>query len=157
MNDLSFEDEKKKKARMILLVYGIVFVILIVFIRTADLGGSDTNDVTNATNNNVNEVSNNVENNIVAIPTLYVWKMANYGKVNILGASVAAGTEFSVAAVKLKLTANYSYQKAIDVTNSNSKLYKSKIPYTPLHSGKAAAVATFGKYSLSATTCRRAV
>ena len=96
--------------------------------------------------------ANNVENKIVAIPTLYVWKMANYGEVNILGADLAVGTEFSVAAVKLKLTANYSYQKAIDVTNSNSKLYKSQIPYTPLHSGKAAAVATFGKYSLSATT-----
>ncbi len=63
MEELSFEDEKKKKARMILLVYGIVFVILIVFIRTADLGGSNTNDVTNATSNNTNEVSNNVENN----------------------------------------------------------------------------------------------
>ena len=78
--------------------------------------------------------------------------MANYGKVRIWGADVAAGTEFNIADVKLKLTANYSYQKSIDVTNSNSKLYKSQIPYTPLHSGKAAAVATFGKYSLSATS-----
>ena len=95
---------------------------------------------------------NDVDNKIVAIPTLYVWKMANYGKVKIWGADVAAGTEFDIAEVKLKLTANYSYQKAIDVTNSNSKLYKSQIPYTPLHSGKAAAVATFGKYSLSATS-----
>ena len=38
--------------------------------------------------------ANNVENKIVAIPTLYVWKMANYGEVNILGVDVAAGTEF---------------------------------------------------------------
>ena len=96
--------------------------------------------------------ANNVDNKIVAIPTLYVWKMANYGKVKIWGADVAAGTEFDIAEVRLKLTANYSYQKAIDVTNSNSKLYKSQIPYTPLHSGKAAVVATFGKYSLSATS-----
>lgn len=96
--------------------------------------------------------ANDVDNKIVAIPTLYVWKMANYGKVKIWGADVAAGTEFDIAEVRLKLTANYSYQKAIDVTNSNSKLYKSQIPYTPLHSGKAAAVATFGKYSLSATS-----
>ena len=96
--------------------------------------------------------ANDVDNKIVAIPTLYVWKMANYGKVKIWGADVAAGTEFYISEVRLKLTANYSYQKAIDVTDSNSKLYKSQIPYTPLHSGKAAAVATFGKYSLSATS-----
>ena len=96
--------------------------------------------------------ANDVDNKIVAIPTLYVWKMANYGKVKIWGADVAAGTEFDISEVRLKLTANYSYQKAIDVTDSNSKLYKSQIPYTPLHSGKAAAVATFGKYSLSATS-----
>lgn len=96
--------------------------------------------------------ANDVDNKIVAIPTLYIWKMANYGKVKIWGADVAAGTEFDIAEVRLKLTANYSYQKAIDVTDSNSKLYKSQIPYTPLHSGKAAAVATFGKYSLSATS-----
>ena len=96
--------------------------------------------------------ANDIDNKIVAIPTLYVWKMANYGKVKIWGADVATGTEFEIAEVRLKLTANYSYQKAIDVTNSNSKLYKSQIPYTPLHSGKAAAVAIFGKYSLSATS-----
>ncbi len=96
--------------------------------------------------------ANNVDNKIVAIPTLYIWKMANYGKVDILGADVAAGTEFGIAEARLKITANYSYQKAIDVTDSNSKLYKSQIPYTPLHSGKAAAVATFKKYSLSVTS-----
>ncbi|MBR5958091.1 MAG: TonB-dependent receptor [Salinivirgaceae bacterium] len=96
--------------------------------------------------------ANSIENKIVAIPTLYVWRMSNCGKVNIWGADVAASKGFSLADVELKLTGSYSYQRAIDVTDKESKLYRSQIPYTPVHSGKFAAVVQWRKYSLSATS-----
>ena len=43
----------------------------------------------------------------------------------------------------MNLQANYTYQRAIDVTSSESKTYRHQIPYTPLHSGSgSAAVST---------------
>lgn len=78
---------------------------------------------------------NNVENKIVAIPTLYIWKMANYGKVRITGADLSMDKEFCLRAVAMDFSAGYSYQEALDITDKKSKLYRSQIPYTPLHSG----------------------
>jgi len=96
--------------------------------------------------------ANRVENKIVAIPTLYVWKMANYGEVEILGADVSIAKNFHLADFMLKTNLGYSYQQALDVTDKNSKLYKSQIPYTPLHSGNMSAVLLYGKTSFSVTS-----
>ena len=85
---------------------------------------------------------NEIDDKIVALPTTYVWKMMNFGKVHITGADVTLRTAFSLNRnVKLLLTGNYTYQKAIDVTSSDSKNYKDQVPYTPLHNGNVSILA----------------
>lgn len=99
----------------------------------------------------VNCYYNSVDNKIVAIPTLYIWKMSNYGKVKITGVDLAADKYFEVSEVAIDLSARYSYQKAQDVTDKKSKLYKSQIPYTPLHSGSGSAVIKYKNWAANVT------
>lgn len=85
---------------------------------------------------------NEVNDKIVALPTTYVWKMMNFGKVHITGADITLRTSIPIHRnIDLSITGNYTYQKAIDVTSSSSKNYKDQIPYTPLHSGNASILA----------------
>ena len=97
----------------------------------------------------VNLYHNIVENKIVAIPTLYIWKMSNYGKVKITGIDIGADKFFAVNNLHFDLSARYSYQKAIDVTDNKSKLYKNQIPYTPLHSGSGSLTARYKDWALN--------
>jgi len=79
---------------------------------------------------------NQIDDKIVAIPTTYVWKMMNFGKVRITGIDVTLRTSFPIQRnVHLLLTGNYTYQKAIDLTDPTEKNYKDQVPYTPVHNG----------------------
>lgn len=81
---------------------------------------------------------NKVSDKIVAIPTMYIWKMMNMGEVDIKGLDVNFSSETPLPAkMALLLSATYSFQKAIDLTDPNAKNYKDQIPYTPKHSGNA--------------------
>lgn len=79
---------------------------------------------------------NNVKNKIVAFPTTNVWKMRNFGKVNIYGLdlNLASNIPF-IYGNSLKVNLSYSYQKALNMTDKSSTNYKDQIPYTPLNSG----------------------
>ncbi len=81
---------------------------------------------------------NSVRDKIVAIPTMFIWKMRNLGKVQMFGgdftASYAQGLGTGWA---LNLRANYSYRYAVDVTDNTAKNYRHQIQYTPRHSGNA--------------------
>lgn len=82
---------------------------------------------------------NKVNDKIVAIPTknLFVWSMVNLGKAEIKG--VNATTEICLQTsdkLRLRLNGNYTYQHALDVTDSDpntiaGKTYKHQISYTP--------------------------
>ncbi len=79
---------------------------------------------------------NKVKDKIVAIPTLFVWKMLNLGKVDILGTDLNIGASLSFGTdIRLKLQGTWSYQYAVDVTSRADKNYGHQIPYTPRHSG----------------------
>ena len=79
---------------------------------------------------------NRVEDKIVALPTLFVWRMLNVGEVEIAGADVNIGSSMWLGSdMRLGIHGNYSYQKAVDVTDSKAKNYKHQIPYTPRHAG----------------------
>lgn len=81
---------------------------------------------------------NKVDDKIVAFPSTYVWRMANYGKVDILGADVSMQAKFILARnIKMTLSGSYTYQRATDQTNPDAKNYGDQIPYTPRHSGSA--------------------
>ncbi len=82
---------------------------------------------------------NKVSNKIVAIPTMFIWKMMNLGEVDIRGVDANVSSYFTLFdSWKLNLAGNYTYQRAIDVTSSTDKTYKHQIPYTAVHSGNVA-------------------
>ena len=83
---------------------------------------------------------NEVKDKIIAFPSTYVWKMQNYGKVHIIGIDVTLATAIPFGQkVNLNLSGNYSWQKALDVTNKEAKNYKHQLPYTPEHNGNVSA------------------
>lgn len=84
---------------------------------------------------------NKISNKIVAIPTMFIWKMINLGEVDIRGVDINAATHFTVInELNFNISANYTYQRAIDVTDPSDKTYGDQIPYTPLHSGNITAM-----------------
>lgn len=85
---------------------------------------------------------NNVKNKIVAYPSgnLHQWTMMNLGKVEIKGVDIATESAIRLFPhTNLLLGANYSFQQAIDVTNSSSNNYRHQIAYTPRNSGSGKA------------------
>jgi outer membrane cobalamin receptor len=79
---------------------------------------------------------NRVKDKIVALPTLYIWKMMNMGEVEIAGADVNLSAEIPLSGnINMIISGSYTYQRAIDVTNPDAKNYKDQIPYTPHHTG----------------------
>ena len=79
---------------------------------------------------------NEVDDKIVAVPTMFVWKMSNVGKVETYGVDVNLAAEWTLAkAWNLGMTAAYSFMQAEDVTKRSSKLWRHQIAYTPKHSG----------------------
>lgn len=84
---------------------------------------------------------NDVKDKIVAYPSMYVWKMANFGKVRMYGVNITLGTEAAITNnINLVINGSYSLQKCIDVTDKTKSYYKSQIPYTPKNTGSCAAI-----------------
>ena len=82
---------------------------------------------------------NSVKDKIVARPTLFIWKMMNLGRVQMLGADISAQAGASFGAEQsIVASGTYSYQYAVDVTDPEAKNYRHQIPYTPRHCGSAA-------------------
>jgi outer membrane cobalamin receptor len=83
---------------------------------------------------------NRVEDKIVALPTLYIWRMMNMGEVEIKGSDVNVSAELSLSGtITLLLSGSYTYQYAIDITRPEAKNFKHQIPYTPRHTGNGSA------------------
>ena len=79
---------------------------------------------------------NKVRDKIVALPTMYIWRMMNFGRADVWGVDVAVFGELSFShGLFLKADANYTFQYAVDVTDSTAKNYRHQLPYTPRHSG----------------------
>lgn len=78
----------------------------------------------------------NVKDKIVAVPTLFIWKMQNVGKVRMNGVDIAAHGNLQIADwLRLALDANFSWQKAIDLSDAESKSYGHQTAYTPEFTG----------------------
>ncbi len=79
---------------------------------------------------------NQVDDKIVALPTMFIWKMMNMGKVDIKGLDLNFCSRFVLPTdMFLQTDASYTWQKAVDVTDKESKIYKHQLPYTPEHTG----------------------
>ncbi len=79
---------------------------------------------------------NRVKDKIVAIPTMFIWKMMNMGEVSIGGLDVNLSAKIPLCQrISFLLQTAYTYQKAIDITDKEAKNYRHQLPYTPQHSG----------------------
>ena len=69
-----------------------------------------------------------------------VWKMVNFGRVEIKGvdATLSLGVPMGEK-MALDVDASYTYQYAVDKTDSKKSYYRHQLPYTPRHSGKYSA------------------
>lgn len=83
---------------------------------------------------------NRVTDKIVAFPSTYVWKMANFGRVVIKGVDITLATELPLYQtgrsedISLLLTGAYTYLRAED-KEERSSTYNHQLPYTPRQSG----------------------
>ena len=83
---------------------------------------------------------NRVTDKIIAYPKgqQFRWTMLNLGTVKINGVDAKADFSFFLPLRwVLRTRLNYTYQKAIDVTNPSDTYYGHQIPYIPWHSGSA--------------------
>lgn len=80
---------------------------------------------------------NRVEDKIVTVPrgNMFNWSVLNFGEVEIKGVDLTLAADVKlVTGHTLALSGGYTYQKAIDMTEKNSRTYGDQIPYTPQHS-----------------------
>lgn len=81
---------------------------------------------------------NNIKDKIIAYPSgnLHQWTMLNLGEVHINGLDLSSETIYHISqSINILFGLSYTYQKAVDKTNSEKINYNHQIPYTPLHSG----------------------
>lgn len=95
---------------------------------------------------------NNVKDKIVAYPKgqQFRWTMLNLGRVHIKGIDAQLAATFNIPGnVAFTAKFQYTYQKAIDVTNPADNYYRHQIPYIPWHSGSAILMAEWRGWFLS--------
>lgn len=94
---------------------------------------------------------NNVKDKIIAVPTRnqFRWTMVNLGKVDIYGADIAIVSSWLLPGeIRLDGRLNYTWQKAVDVTDRADTYYGDRIPYIPLHSGSLVVNASWRAFEL---------
>lgn len=95
---------------------------------------------------------NKVKDKIVAYPKgqQFRWTMLNLGLVDIRGIDATFLVTFNpVRELYVTFRGQYTYQRAIDVTNPADNYYRDQIPYIPRHSGAAVANAKWSGWSLN--------
>ena len=83
---------------------------------------------------------NKVKDKIVAYPKgqQFRWTMLNLGLVDIRGIDVTGLLTLNpYRDLYLTVRAQYTFQRAIDITNPSDNYYRDQIPYIPRHSGAA--------------------
>lgn len=95
---------------------------------------------------------NRVSDKIVAIPTMFIWRMRNVGRVSMYGLDATASFAGSVVTwLRLQTDASYSLQYALDVTDRAAKNYRDQIAYTPRHSGSGVVAMLMPWFTVSYT------
>ena len=94
---------------------------------------------------------NRVTDKIVAIPTSsqFRWTMLNIGTVDVTGLDVKASVSYKLNEFNLNATTRYSFQRALDHSDTASQTYGNQIPYIPLHSGSLSLQAQWRKWAFT--------
>ena len=92
---------------------------------------------------------NRVTDKIVAIPTSsqFRWTMLNIGLVDVTGLDTRLEANLMISGWGLDGTLRYSFQRALDHSDSGSLTYGNQIPYIPRHSGGVSLEATHGDWA----------
>lgn len=83
---------------------------------------------------------NYVTDKIISYPKgqQFRWTMLNLGKVDIRGIdAIASVTVEPVSGLAVAVRGQYTFQRAIDITDRRDSYYRNQIPYVPRHSGTA--------------------
>lgn len=95
---------------------------------------------------------NKVHDKIVVYPKgqQFRWTMLNLGLVDIRGVDIsAAATVTPRRDMDITLRLQYTWQRAIDITNPEDNYYRDQIPYIPHHSGSAIANIAWRRWNLN--------
>ncbi len=95
---------------------------------------------------------NDIKDKILAVPrqNLFQWSMQNIGTVKIKGLDATLHLIFNEwHGIKLLSNISYTFQQALDVSDGASSLYKTQLPYTPLHTGSVSVSAQYKKATVS--------
>ena len=95
---------------------------------------------------------NKVKDKIVAYPKgqQFRWTMLNLGLVDIRGIDVTGLLTLNpYRDLYLTVRAQYTFQRAIDITNPSDNYYRDQIPYIPRHSGAAVVNAQWKGWGLN--------
>ncbi|MDE7426416.1 MAG: TonB-dependent receptor [Muribaculaceae bacterium] len=95
---------------------------------------------------------NRVKDKIVAYPKgqQFRWTMLNLGLVDIQGIDVTGLLTLNpYRDIYLTVRAQYTFQRAIDITNPSDNYYRDQIPYIPRHSGAAVVNAQWKGWGLN--------
>ncbi len=95
---------------------------------------------------------NKVKDKIVAYPKgqQFRWTMLNLGVVDIRGIDVSALLSINPCSdLCITMRAQYTFQRAIDITNPADNYYRDQIPYIPRHSGAAVVNASWHGWGLN--------
>lgn len=95
---------------------------------------------------------NKVHDKIVAYPKgqQFRWTMLNLGIVDIRGIDLTALLSINpYQDLTITMRGQYTYQKAIDITNPADNYYRHQIPYIPHHSGSAVVNASWHNIGLN--------
>lgn len=95
---------------------------------------------------------NEIDDKIVAVPAgnMFRWMMLNLGKVQIKGGEFNANVStvfYRNLLTSLRL--NYTYQQALDVTDTSAKNYRHQIVYIPKHSGSVIASVEYKTWGMN--------
>lgn len=95
---------------------------------------------------------NKVHDKIIAYPKgqQFRWTMLNLGLVDIRGIDVSALLAINpYQDLIFTIRGQYTYQKAIDITNPADNYYRHQIPYIPHHSGSAVINASWRNFGIN--------
>lgn len=95
---------------------------------------------------------NRVKDKILAVPrqNLFQWTTLNIGRAETRGIDASAHVRFKKRrSLEISAAFSYSYQKALDISDAAAALYKTQLPYTPVHSGSISLLFGFKKFSFA--------
>ena len=95
---------------------------------------------------------NRVKDKILAVPrqNLFQWTTLNIGRAETRGIDFSAHIRFKkYRALQISASLSYSYQQALDISDATAALYKTQLPYTPIHSGSTSLMFEFKSLSFA--------